>query len=287
MNYDSVYPAYIFLAMLVIFIVEIVVIYSAIADDLKNMAKKRASFVSSLQLLPPKSNVTLLEYKTTNTAAASPMREASRAASVKPSVASVATSEPISKHLQFKDIHTLDLIFDVPEGHIKDIDFTEDDDLIPAVQQSRESKVFADFLSEDQKNKISNYFFNYDGNASFLELVEKKLKWKSGIKKKVLVLTDINPEKKVTFSHFLSFEKSDILDVIDPEIFWGVDVCASVTTQEALPDVRKDKVKEICDRYDEIWIFEPNQNETRVLTTLGLSINTDEQQEIETEAYDQ
>lgn len=286
MNYDSVYPAYFFLAMLVIFIVEIIVIYSAIADDLKNMAKKSASFVSNLQLLAPKSNITLLEYKTTaNTSA--PMREVPKAASVKPSAISSAPAEPISKHLQFKDIHTLDLIFDVPEGHIKDIDFTEDDDLLPAVQQSRDTKVFADFLNEEQKNKISYYFFNYDGNASFLELVEKKLKWKSGIKKKVLVLTDINPEKKVTFSHFLSFEKSDILDVIDPEIFWGVDVCAAVTTQEALPDVRKDKVKEICDRYDEIWIFEPNQHEVRVLTTLGLSINTDEQQEIETEAYDQ
>lgn len=291
MNYESVYPAYFFLAMFVIFAVEIIVIYVAIADDLKNIAKKSASFVSSLQILSSRSNqTTLLEYKPQVKAQNTLRKTVQPAQAVPPVMIPAPIAEPVSKHLQFKDIHTLDLIFDIPEGNIKDIDFTEDEDFVQTplvVQKAVTKKTFVDFLSDEQKSKMSHFFFNYEGNAAFLELVEKKLKWKRGAKRKVLVLTDINEEKKVTFSHYLTFEKSDLLDVIDPEIFWGVDVCVAVTTEESLPEVRKAKVKEVCDKYDEIWVFEPNKNESRVLKTLGISINNDEQQELETGAYDQ
>jgi hypothetical protein len=266
MNYDSMYPAYFFITLFVVFIVEVLVIYSAIRDDLRNIAKKGSQLIQAqFPMLTHKQEVALLEYK-------------KHAPMVRTVVSSDA--DPVTKHFQFKDIHTLDLIFDVPEASIKDIDFTEDEATVPEVQ-----KTFSDFLNKEQRKKISYFYFYYDGYNSFLNLVEKKTKWKSGIKKKVLVLSDVNPDKEVTFSHYLTYDKSELLDVIDPEIFWGVDICVAVTPKDELSLVKKTKVNEIFDKYDEVWIFEPSENESRVLNTLGLSDELDAH--VETEAYEQ
>lgn len=270
MNYDSMYPAYFFLGLFVVFVVEVIIIYIAIRDDLKNLAEKSSEFIGSRfpQLTSRQQPVTLLEYK----------KQPAAAATVHD-----LNAESVNKHFQFKDIHTLDMIFDVPEGSIKDIDFTEDSEVITA--ESEEVATFSTFLTDEQRKKISYFYFNFDGQTNFLNLVERKLTWKTGVSNKVLVLTDVNANKEVTFSHFLSYDKSVLLDAVDPEIFWGVDICVAVTPSEVLPAVLKTKVKEIFDKYDEIWIFEPSQNDSRVLNTLGLSDELDAN--VETEAYEQ
>lgn len=259
MNTDS--QSYLFIAavfLAAIFAIELIIIYKAVSHDLKRLSEKSTLFLQSkMNLLIGKTETPLLDYK-------KPVAE-----------------DPLAKHFQFKDIHTLDMIFDLPKSHITDIDFTEDDE-----STTNSKALLGDLLTASQRNKISYYNFAYTGYAEFLNLVEKKLKWKAGIKRKVLVLTQLNTEKKITLSHYLAFEKSLLLDVIDPEIFWGVDICVAVTHTEQLPAIKKEKINTLFTKYDEIWIFEPAQDNGHVLKALGL-YDTDMDIKAETEAYDQ
>jgi len=248
MNAD--YVIYVTIVLIAMFIFELIIIYKAISDDLIKLSQKTMNLLAGKA--PPS---LLLEYK-------------------KPTPKMV--DDPLAKHFQFKDIHSLEMIFDLPQSSIKDIEFTEDD-MTSAAR-------FSDHLTEAQKDKISYYSFSYTGYTEFLDLVEKKLKWKTGVRK-VLVLTELS-EKKITFSHYLAFEKSVLLDVIDSEIFWGVDVCVAVTHSEQLPAVKKEKVSSLFTKYDEIWIFEPTQASGQVLTALGLQ-DSNIDLKVEAEAYEQ
>lgn len=248
--------AFLGIALLLIFTVEMIIIFRALSNDFKRFAQKGT-------LLLRKSEPTLLEYKKIN---------------------NVKLDDALSKNFQFKNIHNLEMIFDLPEGHIKDIEFTENEELETSAAKNNRA-LFADFLTETQRKKIYSFSVSYSGYADFLGQVERKLNWKSGINKKVLVLTDIKREKKITFLHYLSFEKSTLFDVVDPEIFWGVDICVAVTTEEALPTIKKNKVDVLLEKYDEIWLFEPQQHNGLMLKMLGLQ-EDDKDNKVVNEAYD-
>lgn len=256
-NWDQNYLVIVAAVLFIVFAVELVIIYRAVSNDLKKFSQKSTLFIQGkIHMLTGKPVTAQLEYK---------------------------KQDPLAKHFQFKDIHTLDMIFDLPESHIRDIEFTEDDSASSPAANAKTK--FFNLLTLQQKTKITYYGFSYAGYSEFLVLVEKKLKWKSGVKRKVLVLTELETEKKITFSHYLAFEKSRLLDVVDSEIFWGVDICAAVVHTEQLPPVKKEKINELFSKYDDIWIFEPVQAKGSISKVLGLQDDTDVK--AETEAYDQ
>ena len=257
--------AFVGLALAILIAAEVVVIYRALSDDLNVLAHKGTLLIQgTVRALTGKTNTNLLEHKQ------SPK---------------VKTEAAFTSHFQFKDSQTLEMIFDVPDSHIKDIEFTEDEEVTAAGDNAGARAMFTDFLTESQREQIYYFTFSYSGYADFLDQVEKKLKWKSGIKKKVLVLTNINDERKITFSHYLTYEKSVLFDVIDPEIFWGVDVCVATSHSEQLPSIKKNKVEALFQKYDEIWVFEPKQHSGLMLRTLGL-LDDDIEVKAVNEAYD-
>lgn len=128
------------------------------------------------------------------------------------------------------------------------------------------------FLTSEQRQRCLMLQLDCSTPGEFLRQIEPKLHWTLAKREKALIIADLS-SGRTSLAEYLNSKDVSIDTVVEPEIFWGVDVAPSFAKSDQITDSTKgllrSRVNELFSRYQTIFIADGEGASTPISQQLG------------------